>query len=32
MTWRTFFDAVIMAKAKRRLLLPPEAPPVPPQS
>jgi len=29
MTWRTFFDAVIMAKAKRRLLLLPEAPPVP---
>jgi hypothetical protein len=32
MTWRTFFDAVIMVKAKRRLLLLPEAPPVPPQS
>jgi hypothetical protein len=32
MTWRTFFDAVIMVKAKRRLLLPPEAPPVLPQS
>jgi hypothetical protein len=27
-----FFDAVIMAKAKRRLLLPPEAPPIPPRS
>jgi hypothetical protein len=26
------FDAVIMAKAKRRLLLLPEAPPVPPRS
>jgi hypothetical protein len=24
MTWRTFFDAVIMAKAKRRSLLLPE--------
>ena len=32
MTWRTFFDAVIMAKAKRRLLLSLEAPPVPPWS
>jgi hypothetical protein len=32
MTWRTFFDAVIMAKAKRRSLLLPEAPPVPPRS
>jgi hypothetical protein len=32
MTWRTFFDAVIMAKVKRRLLLLPEAPPVPPWS
>jgi hypothetical protein len=31
MTWRTFFDTVIMAKAKRRLLLLPEAPPVPPR-
>jgi hypothetical protein len=30
--WRTFFGAVITAKAKRRPLLPPEAPPVPPQS
>jgi hypothetical protein len=28
MTWRTFFDAVIMAKAKRRLLLPGAACPV----
>jgi hypothetical protein len=27
MTWRTFFDAVIMAKAKRRSLPLPEAPP-----
>jgi hypothetical protein len=32
MMWRTFFDAVIMAKVKRRLLLPPEAPPVLPRS
>jgi hypothetical protein len=32
MTWRTFFDAVVMAKAKRRSLLLPEAPPVPPRS
>jgi hypothetical protein len=32
MTWRTFFNAVIMAKEKRRLLLLPEAPPVPPRS
>jgi hypothetical protein len=32
MTWRTFFDAVIMAKAKRRSLLLPEVPPVPPRS
>jgi hypothetical protein len=29
MTWRTFFDAVIMAKAKHRSLPLPEAPPVP---
>jgi hypothetical protein len=28
MTWRTFFDAVIMAKAKRRSLPLPEVPPV----
>jgi hypothetical protein len=27
MTWRTFFDAVIMAKAKRRSLPLPETPP-----
>ena len=27
MTWRTFFDAVILAKAKRRSLPLPEAPP-----
>jgi hypothetical protein len=27
-----FFDVVIMVKAKRRLLLPPEAPPVLPRS
>jgi hypothetical protein len=27
-----FFDAVIMAKVKRRLLPLPEAPPVPPRS
>jgi hypothetical protein len=32
MMWRTFFDAVIMAKAKRRSLLLPEAPPVPPRN
>jgi hypothetical protein len=32
MMWRTFFDAIIMAKAKRRLLFLPEAPPVPPRS
>jgi hypothetical protein len=32
MTWRTFFDAVIMAKAKRRSLPLPEALPVPPRS
>jgi hypothetical protein len=31
-TRRTFFDAVIMEKAKRRSLLLPEAPPVPPWS
>jgi hypothetical protein len=31
-TRRTFFDAVIMVKAKRRSLLLPEAPPVPPWS
>jgi hypothetical protein len=30
--WRTFFDAVVMAKAKRRPLLLPKVPPVPPQS
>jgi hypothetical protein len=28
----TFFDVVIMARAKRRPLLLPEAPPVPPRS
>ena len=27
MTWRTFFDAVLMAKAERHLLPLPEAPP-----
>jgi hypothetical protein len=32
MMWRTFFDAVLMAKAKRRSLPLPEAPPVPPRS
>jgi hypothetical protein len=32
MTWHTFFDAVIMAKVKRRSLLLPRAPPVPPRS
>jgi hypothetical protein len=32
MTWRTFFDAVIMAEVKRRLLHPPKVPPVLPQS
>jgi hypothetical protein len=28
MTWRTFFDVVIMAKAKHRLLCPPKVLPV----
>jgi hypothetical protein len=32
MMQRTFFDAVIMAKVKRRSLLLPETPPVPPRS
>jgi hypothetical protein len=32
MMWRTSFDAVIMAKAKRRSLPLPEAPPFPPRS
>jgi hypothetical protein len=32
MTWRTFFDAVIMAEVKRRLLRPQKVPPVLPQS
>jgi hypothetical protein len=32
MMWRTFLDAVIMAEAKRRLLLPPKVPPVLPLS
>jgi hypothetical protein len=32
MTWRTFFDAVIMAEVKRRLLRLPKVPPVLPQS
>jgi hypothetical protein len=32
MTWHTFFDAVIMVKAKRRPLLLPKVPPVLPQS
>jgi hypothetical protein len=32
MTWRTFFDVVIMAGAKRRLLLLPKVMPVLPQS
>jgi hypothetical protein len=32
MTWRTFFDAVIMAKMKRRLLRLLKVPPVLPQS
>jgi hypothetical protein len=27
-TWRTFFDTVIMAEVKRRLLLLPKVPPV----
>jgi hypothetical protein len=31
-TRRTFFDAIIMAKAKRRSLLLPEEPPFPPWS
>jgi hypothetical protein len=32
MTWRTSFDAAIMAKVKRRSLPLPEAPPFPPRS
>jgi hypothetical protein len=32
MTWRTFFDAVIMAEVKHRLLRPPKVPPILPQS
>jgi hypothetical protein len=32
MMWRTFFEAVIMAKVKRRLLRLPKVPPVLPQS
>jgi hypothetical protein len=32
MTWHTFFDAVIMTEVKRRLLRPPKALPVLPQS
>jgi hypothetical protein len=32
MTWRTFFDAVIMAEVKRRLLRLPKVPPALPQS
>jgi hypothetical protein len=32
MTWRTFFDAVIMEETKRRLLRPPKVPPGLPQS
>jgi hypothetical protein len=32
MMWRTFFDAVIMAKVKRRQLRLPKVPPVLPQS
>jgi hypothetical protein len=32
MTWRTFFDAVIMAEVKRRLLRLPKVLPVLPQS
>jgi hypothetical protein len=32
MTWRTFFDVVIMVEVKRRLLRLPEVPPVLPQS
>jgi hypothetical protein len=32
MMWRTFFDAVIMAEVKRRLLRLPMVPPVLPQS
>src|SRR5690348_16684125 len=31
-TWRTFSDAIITAKVKRRALLLPEAPRVPPRS
>jgi hypothetical protein len=32
MTWRTFFDAVIMAEVKCRLLRLPKVPPILPQS
>jgi hypothetical protein len=32
MTWHTFFDAVIMAEVKHRLLRPPKVSPVLPQS
>jgi hypothetical protein len=32
MTWHTFFDAVVMAEVKRRLLRPPKVPPVLSQS
>jgi hypothetical protein len=32
MTWRTFFDAVIMAEVMRRVLRLPKVPPVLPQS
>jgi hypothetical protein len=32
MMWRTFFDAVIVAEVKRRLLCLPKVPPVLPQS
>jgi hypothetical protein len=32
MMWHTFFDAVIMAEVKRRLLRPPKVPPFLPQS
>jgi hypothetical protein len=32
MTWHTFFDAVIMAEVKRRLLCLPKVMPVLPQS
>jgi hypothetical protein len=32
MTWRTFFDTIIMAEVKRRLLRLPKVPPALPQN